>query len=67
MMLTSAYLLGTHSLTRRDRRDPKGAVKSSGGCDSLYSRVGTSRKKEKASSMVGRVTERKGVEASCRS
>lgn len=66
-MLTSAYLLGTHSLTGRDRRDRKGAVKSSGDCDSLYSRVGTSRKKEEASSMVGRVTERKGVEASCRS
>lgn len=65
-MLTSAYLLGTHSLTRRDRHDPKGAMKSFGDCNSLYGRVGTSRKKE-ASSIVGRVTERKGVEASCRS
>ena len=66
-MLTSAHLLGTHSLTRRDKHDPKGAMKSSGDCNSLYSWVGTSRKKEEASSIVGRVTERKGVEASCRS
>ena len=66
-MLTSAYLLGTHSLTRRDRHDPKGAMKSFGDCDRRYGRVGTSRKKEEASSIVGRVTERKGVEASCRS